>query len=1065
MQRAAIETDIEQNTTMAYRAPEQVDLYSRKLINEKVDIWALGCILYKLAFFKGPFDDAGGSRIMSARYDLPQEASDFSENIPRFIRFCLHPNPEERPDIDQVLEALDDLRNGVTDALPAYEDSLGKWKDNKKEQKKSSSNSLSVSGGSSGRRRSTSKGKGGSKRHTREHAKQKMASGSFGRSRRGGGGSGSGSSRGRSSRNNDQELDEEDNFSDDEVEANVNASEVGSGSQSGSGSFFTSFNAQFEEQNNGFTSSNSTSSSGFDAFGMATNDQSGLGSSSDGFGADFSANFESPSSGSGTFTPAFETTFDNTAGSANTQNSQSSVGFGVFDAQPQQTPQPQPKSQSQSHDFFANFDNGQPSQQHQQSQQSFTPSAAKPAKKRGHQRSRSHHEEQLFDLDMHPSDDDGFNITKIVNTAKDDTDSQVQWETTPAEEALSVPSEDTDRLVALLTDGKSPLPPSSAQLRVAVVETWRAASLSGIFNSMKARPLSHNAVVCFKALMVTHTIIQEGCTTAFPQFLEHKPFLEELARVWNASNSSSAALLKEYSKFIVGKLRFHSIHPEFEPLYSLDGYLFHNMDLGMPVDGKETCYSADSAAHLLALLKVLINLCNVVMAASNEGSLENQTLLKHTLIPLTVEMCNLITVVAHVLNVQAMNNIDTNDVDGVELFEQNMDLAKEFLLAVQQEPIVTEEVYLDVDKLFGYHAESIHTLVTNSPPSCSPAIIRRRRLLQKNRVYGLHAAYRFHFHTKQGSSSDFVIQSSQDSLGAQTDPGIFGASSADLGNSSGSLGVGISHSNSANSLSALSQTTSPPTFALESVGGKEEDVKSGIGSQFASPPRKNFSNTLSMSGVQGQHLSQTTHKQVRTTSRTANMGHRRSMSDMPSMPQQGEWSRSNPFLDVSQLNFGSSSTSSNSNGTLTTVKSTGASPSDGFFESVDVNPFSGNANTPSFNFEPSTPKQQQSSSNGFASFNTPSFTTGDTDDFQTSFSFDEREEDEVNTRNSSESNGRSSQVRIREPPKTEKKTNANALYRKRTGGHRRAVSADPSTFATMKKKGARRRGRPGDSEK
>lgn len=33
-----------------------VDLYSNKNISEKVDIWALGVLLYKLAYFTTPFE-------------------------------------------------------------------------------------------------------------------------------------------------------------------------------------------------------------------------------------------------------------------------------------------------------------------------------------------------------------------------------------------------------------------------------------------------------------------------------------------------------------------------------------------------------------------------------------------------------------------------------------------------------------------------------------------------------------------------------------------------------------------------------------------------------------------------------------------------------------------------------------------------------------------------------------------------------------------------------------------------------------------------------------------------
>lgn len=69
-ERSIAEEDINRNTTMMYRAPEMVDLYRRQPINEKVDVWALGCILFKMAYLVDAFD--GGLGIMNARYTFPE---------------------------------------------------------------------------------------------------------------------------------------------------------------------------------------------------------------------------------------------------------------------------------------------------------------------------------------------------------------------------------------------------------------------------------------------------------------------------------------------------------------------------------------------------------------------------------------------------------------------------------------------------------------------------------------------------------------------------------------------------------------------------------------------------------------------------------------------------------------------------------------------------------------------------------------------------------------------------------------------------------------------------------
>lgn len=106
-ERSVAEDDINRNTTMMYRAPEMVDLYRRQPINEKVDIWALGCILFKMAYLIDAFD--GGLGIMNARYTFP-EFRKTSTTFEEFIGFLLNPDPTARPNIQQVQERLAALR-------------------------------------------------------------------------------------------------------------------------------------------------------------------------------------------------------------------------------------------------------------------------------------------------------------------------------------------------------------------------------------------------------------------------------------------------------------------------------------------------------------------------------------------------------------------------------------------------------------------------------------------------------------------------------------------------------------------------------------------------------------------------------------------------------------------------------------------------------------------------------------------------------------------------------------------------------------------------------------------
>ena len=64
---------IQKYSTMMYRAPEMVDLYSGHVVSEQVDVWALGCSLFTIAYGKHPFGDAGTLHILSGKYTIPDE--------------------------------------------------------------------------------------------------------------------------------------------------------------------------------------------------------------------------------------------------------------------------------------------------------------------------------------------------------------------------------------------------------------------------------------------------------------------------------------------------------------------------------------------------------------------------------------------------------------------------------------------------------------------------------------------------------------------------------------------------------------------------------------------------------------------------------------------------------------------------------------------------------------------------------------------------------------------------------------------------------------------------------
>ncbi|XP_034094177.1 AP2-associated protein kinase 1-like isoform X9 [Gymnodraco acuticeps] len=95
-----VEEEIKKYTTLSYRAPEMVNLYAGMIITTKADIWAMGCLLYKLCYFTVPFGESQVA-ICDGSFTIPDN-SRYSQDMHCLIRYMLEPDSDKRPDIYQI---------------------------------------------------------------------------------------------------------------------------------------------------------------------------------------------------------------------------------------------------------------------------------------------------------------------------------------------------------------------------------------------------------------------------------------------------------------------------------------------------------------------------------------------------------------------------------------------------------------------------------------------------------------------------------------------------------------------------------------------------------------------------------------------------------------------------------------------------------------------------------------------------------------------------------------------------------------------------------------------------
>nr|XP_040580753.1 serine/threonine-protein kinase 16-like isoform X1 [Lepeophtheirus salmonis] len=106
-------------SSMTYRSPElfQVDVNSE--LDERTDIWSLGCLLFALCFFKSPFDvvyERGDSVALavqsSSNVHFPND-SPYSKEIHELIEWMLTLDISKRPYLDEVMKRMDVIRDDM----------------------------------------------------------------------------------------------------------------------------------------------------------------------------------------------------------------------------------------------------------------------------------------------------------------------------------------------------------------------------------------------------------------------------------------------------------------------------------------------------------------------------------------------------------------------------------------------------------------------------------------------------------------------------------------------------------------------------------------------------------------------------------------------------------------------------------------------------------------------------------------------------------------------------------------------------------------------------------------
>ena len=105
-ERLGEEEVIQKQTTPSYRAPEMWDLFMRQRVDEKVDVWAMGCLLFRLVYGALAFDGESKLQVLNGNYRVPAGLTPApNANILKLVKAAFVPDPAARPAMARLHQA------------------------------------------------------------------------------------------------------------------------------------------------------------------------------------------------------------------------------------------------------------------------------------------------------------------------------------------------------------------------------------------------------------------------------------------------------------------------------------------------------------------------------------------------------------------------------------------------------------------------------------------------------------------------------------------------------------------------------------------------------------------------------------------------------------------------------------------------------------------------------------------------------------------------------------------------------------------------------------------------
>ncbi|KAJ8522033.1 hypothetical protein ONZ45_g1358 [Pleurotus djamor] len=197
--------------------------------------------------------------------------------------------------------------------------------------------------------------------------------------------------------------------------------------------------------------------------------------------------------------------------------------------------------------------------------------------------------------------------------------------------------------------------PKQKHVRKCIVFTWDYHSSISFWSGLRVQPILADEVQTFKALITVHKVLQEGHPITIKEAHGQTAWLETCARtVGTEGQKGYGPLIRSYVQFILAKLRFHRLRPEFNGLFEYEEYVTLK-GIDDPNEGYETISDLMGLQDQIESFQKMI-FSHFRHSANNECRIS-------ALVPLVKESWGIYRFITSML--RAMHR-RTNDVDALE---------------------------------------------------------------------------------------------------------------------------------------------------------------------------------------------------------------------------------------------------------------------------------------------------------------------------------------------------------------------------------------------------------------